>query len=255
MYREQICTLNPGEVIYLKAVRQQNGTQIYRIATTHYYNISGNINSIIYGDNFTNDAYFYEATEQYTPIFSNSGVISAKNLVLPAEKLCECCYKEMFKSATYLNEPPKLKSTHLAKGCYNSMFDGCNYLVKSPELPAKELATYCYEGMFRYCYALQANISLPAKKLVDGCYHEMFYFCNNLKYIKCDAKYNISEDPTYTLKGMLVKDTTIPGTTYGTFIYKSDSMIDWQQDNISYGSIASGNRLIQIGGRWNFQTE
>ena len=48
---------------------------------------------------------------------------------LPAKKLADYCYYEMFSGCTSLTSAPKLSAIELAEACYSSMFYGCENLL------------------------------------------------------------------------------------------------------------------------------
>ena len=120
---------------------------------TAYFNIEGNINSLLYGDNFASTTALTNSTYQFCSIFKKSNVVSAENLVLPATTLKEYCYRAMFSFATDLVKAPALPATTLAKGVYWYMFESCG-IEEAPELPAQTLVAECYGNMFINCHNL-----------------------------------------------------------------------------------------------------
>jgi len=165
-------TVTAGDKVYLKMnspYSWSNRNYSYHHWIYSYnvrYNLSGNIMSIIYGDNFlnyssmpANETYFFEFMflESYSK--SNSLLISAENLRLPA--------------------------TELTVGCYANMFYKCNAMTIGPTiLPATTLQNYCYSAMFAECTSLTKAPILPATTLVSGCYDSMFANNTSLQYIK-----------------------------------------------------------------------
>ena len=113
---------------------------------------------------------------------------------LPATTLATSCYEYMFHGCSSLTTAPELPATTLAVDCYNTMFGDCSSLTTAPELPATTLAEGCYQSMFRICSSLTTAPELPATTLVGLCYASMFYRCKSLKYIKCFATENISNE-------------------------------------------------------------
>ena len=99
---------------------------------------------------------------------------------LPAKILAEDCYERMFARCTSLTSAPELPATILAEGCYAGMFQGCVSLTSAPELPAMRMEKACYRGMFADCSQLSKAPDLPAMQLAKKCYAEMFYNCLNL---------------------------------------------------------------------------
>ena len=127
---------------------------------TAYFDIEGNIMSLLYGDNFANNSALTNATYQFCSIFKKTNVVSAENLILPATTLKNYCYRAMFSYAESLTKAPALPATTLAQGCYWYMFEKC---------------------------AITTAPVLPATTLVKECYGYMFTGCANLNYIKCLA--------------------------------------------------------------------
>ena len=157
--------------------------------------IEGNIMSLIYGDNFDGVETFNGGTYNFCSIFKKLKVVSAANLVLPAIILREYCYRAMFSWCTYLEEPPKLPATTLAKGVYWYMFENCQ-ITEAPDL--------------------------LAETLVAECYGNMFTGCTSLNYIKCMAKsgFNTTNCRQNWVKnvasqGTFVKDSDVSVSTWG----------------------------------------
>jgi len=180
-------------------------------SSTGNFNISGNVMSLHYGDDFASQTSLSGKNYAFKSLFKNcTGLVSAESLTIPALTLSNNCYYEMFISCTSLTTAPKilpaitltyecyrvmfqdcsslttaplLPATTLAENCYRNMFTACVSLSNLPTLPAQTLATGCYKGMFSYCYAITKVPSnyLPALTLADSCYYEMFKMCTALK--------------------------------------------------------------------------
>ena len=173
-----ITTINNGEKIYFKGENSDyNGT---RFSSTGKFNISGNIMSLLYGDNFNENSTFNSNNAVFYGLFRNSQLINAENLILPAITLADYCYNFMFMDCRLLENAPKLPATTLATGCYSGMFWGCKSLTTAPELPATTLANGCYISMFKDCTSLTTILELPATTLASSCYREMFQGCTSL---------------------------------------------------------------------------
>ena len=177
-----LATLNKGEKMYLKGENNN-----YASSTSKYshfnsdakFNISGNIMSLIYGDNFIGHTTLPSAYS-FVSIFSNSKVYDAYNLILPATTLKPNCYDSMFYGCTSLATAPELPATTLASSCYSSMFSSCPSLATAPALPATTLKPSCYSSMFSSCTSLATAPALPATTLASSCYSYMFYGCTSL---------------------------------------------------------------------------
>lgn len=179
-----------------------NYFQGMNFSTTVEYNVFGNIVSLI-DDNQLTTTELSKPTAFYMLFKDNTGLKSAKDLVLPENTTREC-YGQMFYGCSSLEDAPDLPATVLSSSCYSSMFYGCSSLKAAAkmnvlsvdmsscnkmysgcssltELPislsATELKAYCYEGMFEGCSSLVNAPELPATTLANSCYKEMFSGC------------------------------------------------------------------------------
>ena len=159
--------------------------------------ISGNIMSLLYGDDFENKTSLsgynyafegifcmgsYTSTPEYASESNAKNMVEdAGDLILPATTLSTGCYKNMFQGCRSLTAAPELPATTLADYCYTGMFVNCiNGLTAAPELPATTLANRCYTYMFASCKALTTAPELPATTLTESCYGSMFSNCTSL---------------------------------------------------------------------------
>ena len=178
-----LATLNKGEKMYLKGENVTyalNTSRYSRFNSDYEFNVSGNIMSLIYGDNFIGQTTL-SSSYNFVNIFKGSKVVDASNLILPATTLTSSCYNGMFSGCTSLTTAPVLPATTLASSCYSNMLRGCTSLTAAPELPATTLTgTYCYSYMFDSCTSLATAPVLPATTLTADCYGYMFYGCTSL---------------------------------------------------------------------------
>ena len=146
-------------------------------STTSYFDVEGNIMSLLNGDNFKNGTLL---DYSFVNLFKNNSFLqSAKNLVLPNNATIKC-YSGMFQNCRNLTTAPELPATTLTNYCYANMFQNCRNLTTAPELPATTLANYCYANMFTECDSLITAPELPATVLMEGCYSSMFKGCDSL---------------------------------------------------------------------------
>ena len=181
-------TVTDGENVYLKGIAKQlgNSSTGVNINSNADINASGNIMSLLYGDNFKDKTSFPEGSQfTFLNLFnSNTHLISAENLILPATTLVTRCYQTMFRGCASLTTAPELPATTLIDHCYFKMFNKCNILTAAPSvLPATTLADWCYSSMFNGCFSLTTAPELPATTLVDNCYSNMFKNCHSLNNI------------------------------------------------------------------------
>jgi len=106
-------------------------TEEIKFKINNRVNISGNILSIFYGDQFTNyDSFPTPVGSQAASarnLFSSCKIVDASNLILPNTAPVNCYY-QMFYNCTTLTTAPTLPATTLETGCYNNMFNGCSSL-------------------------------------------------------------------------------------------------------------------------------
>ena len=149
-------TVTTGNKIMWKATltpKSSNG--IGTFASTGRYDVEGNVMSLLYSDNFVGQTDLTGKNYAFHSLFaSNTNLVNANNLVLPATTLANECYDRMFFGCTSLATAPELPVTTLTGGCYYSMFQGCTSLVTAPVLPATTLITACYHQMFDGCTSL-----------------------------------------------------------------------------------------------------
>ena len=143
-------------------------------------NVSGNIMSLLYGDDFINQNEIPDNITFNSYFLNCTTIINSNNLILPATTLKDHCYSSMFNGCTSLVNAPELLATTLAYYCYSNMFGGCTSLTTAPELPATTLAYGCYGSMFDGCTSLTTAPELPATTLVSSCYQYMFRDCTSL---------------------------------------------------------------------------
>lgn len=146
------------------------------------FKVSGNIMSLMFGDNFVGQLDIPVAHAFRFLFFTCMGLVDAGNLSLPATGLTENCYSMLFMEAKNLVKPPKLPAMVMADECYSHLFDNCWSLETAPEFPATTLASNCYYSTFANCRGLiNAPEILPATQLVDYCYDSMFLNCPSLE--------------------------------------------------------------------------
>ena len=154
-----------------------------KFSSTGRFNASGNIMSLVYGDNFSGQTALPTGTTYSTfgSIFKGCNkLVSAQDLILPATTLKNYCYNYMFMGCTSLTTAPALPATTLGIQCYRQMFQNCTSLTTAPALPAMTLASECYNSMFYACTSLTTAPALPATTLASNCYYSMFQGCTSL---------------------------------------------------------------------------
>ncbi len=158
-------------------------------------NVYGNVMSLIKSEGFEDltevpEYAFYNLFNHNVDMTNDSEL----DLVLPATKLNNWCYANMFTICSGLTRAPMLPATTLAEYCYAGMFNDCSHIEVAPDLPAKTLEEGCYWSMFGNCSGLTAAPILPAETLVVDCYSHMFEGCEKLNSIICLATTKLSEN-------------------------------------------------------------
>ena len=178
-------SINNGQKVSFKITNPilSRRESIGRFTINKKCNISGNIMSLLYGDDFEGQIDLSGKDYAFSHLFGNCTTLqNVKNLILPATTLAYACYEGMFYDCTSLTTAPsELPATALATECYFYMFHGCTSLTTTPKLSATTLARRCYDNMFDGCTSLTTGPALPATTLADSCYTYMFYGCTSLE--------------------------------------------------------------------------
>lgn len=161
-------------------------------SATCTFDVSGNIMSLLYGDNFADKTTFASgSSSQFNELFMNcSKLVNAKDLILPVLELPQLAYRWMFVRCTSLITPPKLPALNVGYKSYHSLFYGCTSLERAPILPATSVGPTAYASMFQNC--------------------------SNLTYIKCLYPGNITGNANSWLSGASATGTFVkhPDATY-----------------------------------------
>lgn len=207
------------------------------------YELSGNIMSLLYGDDFKEKNYlsyiepfsyfstlsFYDIWDE--PIFYDltkySKLQNIKNLILPAERLSFGCYRGMFSNCKELQTANKLPSAILHRQCYREMFWNCTDLTSFTTLPQP----YFDEGQipFKFQTPLGDN------------YNGMFGNCTSLNHIdeilifESPEILNELNAPGYTFANTPLQNLIIPIT------------IDGFMSQVKMTTTSTKNRLIYCG--------
>ena len=150
--------------------------------------LTGNCNSLLFGDNAATNYSLAEYSYAFYKLFYNcTNVVNVSLTFLPAMAMSNYCYGYMFYGCTNLIDAPNLPSLTLMGSCYYYMYYGCSSMTNPGEISATTLATYCCYGMYYKCVSLQSAPVLYAEVLPSYCYYYMFSGCSSLNYIKTYA--------------------------------------------------------------------
>ena len=226
------------------------GNAMNNFSSTAKFNASGDVRSIVFGENFENkNLGSYGA---YSMFRDNVNIVSAYNLILtdPSSSSQVNVYRRMFQGCTSLVEAPKslptllavascqqmfyncsslitapqLQATTLTTGCYQEMFYGCSSLVTPPpSLPATVAASSCYASMFYNCSALTSTPTISATTLASSCYQSMFYGCSSITSLNftlpCTTLAANCYDSMFLNCSSLVTPPSLPAETLATGCY------------------------------------
>lgn len=170
------------------------------IDATGTYKASGNIMSLLYGQDYDGTQTALKGDASFPSLFQNSTMLSdVSGLILPSTSMTLDAYAHMFQG-TSITTAPELPATTLANHCYEMMFYNCKSLTKSPDLMYEE-------------------------ELPPQCYSQIFGGCSNLNYIKCMGTPN-GTATMYWVNGV---------SATGTFVKKNG--VEW---NTGLSGIPSG---------------
>lgn len=209
-------TIAQGNKVIWKGVGMQTSYQYDSqsnssvFSSTGNFNASGNIMSLLYGDNFQNQTTFQDnSNSNFSYLFYGATtLISAENMILPATTLKAYSYAWMFGGCTSLTTAPTLYATTMNIKSCERMFSVCTSLTTAPVLSATTLSNDCYSRMFFRCTSLETAPTLPATTLAPQCYSYMFQYCTNLNSITMLAT-NISASgcTSYWVEGVAATGT------------------------------------------------
>ena len=161
-------TISAGNKVLWKN-NMPTGYMVGTFESTCNFDAQGNVMSLVYGDNFANQASLQGYNYALRGLFGDSNIKKANNLSLPATTLAINCYVAMFNGCTSLETAPELPATTLAQYCYSYMFYACTGLKTAPELPATTLNNYCYSSMFQGCTSLKSITCLATDISASNC--------------------------------------------------------------------------------------
>ena len=201
--------LQQSEKVYFRGSRStQNSNSYMQFELSGKLNASGNINSLIGGENFVDidSLSSYGTYTFYKMFYDCQDLYQCPDL--PAVSLTPYCYTYMFDSCTNIGKIPVLPSINIPLYSYAGMFEfctslefvnynalpattvgaygyyymfsGCTYLKEPPKLPATQIGNYSYSHMFYNCSDLWWVPELPATTLAYACYEYMFYGCTDI---------------------------------------------------------------------------
>lgn len=139
-------TVAEGETILWKGnlVAGNNGSGTFRVTSSSGFNASGNLMSIVYGDNFEGqDTVTYDY--QFAILFQNNAwLIDASEMVVPSNYNGHSgVFTMAFFNCSRLEAAPALTAPILTASCYNLMFYQCVKLAYVKCLATDISASQC----------------------------------------------------------------------------------------------------------------
>ena len=145
-------SLNQGDAVRFKGTT--GGNSLFS-GNTLAFDAYGNIESLEYGDNFSNATVVNNISGFSSCFYGSTGFNDASNLILPATSLKNYSYYGMFEGCTSLTKSPAtLPCSVLVGRAYSYMFKNCTSLSNSPDILATTAASYCANNMFEGCTSL-----------------------------------------------------------------------------------------------------
>ena len=162
--------------------------------STPKVNLSGNILSLMFGDDFIGkedetlpSGAFQKMFNPYSltnyPSTNASSIIEAKDLILPSKTLSTGAYHQIFNGCTALKSTPKILAENaIGDYCCAEMFANCTSLIDAHELKITNFGTsiYACSGMFFGCTKLTKAVIPPAAQIACGTYYIMYTNCSEL---------------------------------------------------------------------------
>ena len=196
------------------------------------FDLSGNIMSLIVSDEFSTLEELTTASNFMALFQGNTGVLSARELILPGKSVPNAAYQQMFENCTNMTAAPAVISAEsIGPNVFNSMFHGCTSLVLPPdELPATKVPVSGYYRMFRNCSSLiKAPSGLSGVTQIENYgFQAMFEGCTALSE-------NIPER-------LLAK--SIPASAYSQLFKDCKSII--RAPEIDAEEVTAHNAMVQM---------
>lgn len=163
-------TLNAGQNLYFKGYNENGFSHPLHfvlddivdkewgdIIKEGKFTVSGNIMSLLYGDDFEDKTTLPTEYCFYEMFYDNYyNLIDASNLILPATTLTDHCYDGMFQNCKILTGAPELPAATLVNGCYYYMFSGCENLNHITML-ATDISTDGDDCLYNWVYRVSST--------------------------------------------------------------------------------------------------
>lgn len=214
-------TVSNGERLYLKgeALRYNNNSTYsasFKITSTGTFNISGNILSLLFGDDFIGkENYVFDNSNKYlfAYLFSSKKVISAENMVIDIYQVPPQGLRGLFSDSNIVL-PPSINCSRCSENSFSFMFRNCTSLttvpnlafIKTISLGNDQIFMEGFKSMFEGCSSLK--YSTPIDYIYTGkggsnmAFQNMFRGCTSLE-----------ETPILQIRGYVSTPTTFSSTS------------------------------------------
>jgi hypothetical protein len=190
------------------------------------FEVSGNLMSLVYGDNFANKtdiSSYHEKIFQalfcynYETSQNHINLVDASNLVMPA--------------------------TNLSSTCYQSMFERCSAMVYGPkELPASNLDFAQYMHMFYYCSSMLESPIIRSTSCSGGyVWLDTFSGCSAMSKLTClltSGNFPYISSPAV---GTLYKNPSTSASSWSSKVPSGWTITDYIEDYTQYTVTLSVN--------------
>ena len=156
-----LATLASGNSLLIRHTGAWFPGAITHIESTASIEASGNVDSLVYGDNFLSNSSTALTDNAYMSLFDNNKYIqSARNLVIQHTNLPNKCMERMFQGCTSLVYAPDLSNiTSVGVNGMQNMYYGCTSLTTMPDLSnVVSVGSRGMENIFYGCDSL-VNVS------------------------------------------------------------------------------------------------
>lgn len=194
-------SVDTGDKVYFKGLanRYNNGTDRVIISSDCDFNVSGNILSLIFEDDFYSATDVDLSANKYNSLFRalfyNCRIVYADNLELPISKISNYGFYAMFAAPadgnhTLILPPEVLPLIFIGTFGCSYMFSYQTNMTTMPDLSSFGSSGFrpnlrACNNMFQYCSSLQYFTPIPyvysGRSGADGVFSSMFRNCTSLK--------------------------------------------------------------------------
>lgn len=174
-----------------------------RISSTCDFDVSGNILSLLLGDNFEDDTTidYYDSNEHnymFARLFKQARIVHADELKLPITGVPYYCFRDTFRECTIMTLGPiKIPITKVAESGLRGMFGYCYTLTNMLDISSisgsLNLGINAFHYTFEKCYVMECYNPIDLISVgKGGLFRGAFIECSNLtntpiRRLECDT--------------------------------------------------------------------